>query len=112
MIEVPNFNGIPGLWHKIFDSPSYALHNIAAMQTSTFDAFRKMGYEVLFCDYVGALEVWGDSGAYRGSRRLVKFTTSLESQINNYSQKREKAGSPLQGRLFSPALIFVAKKPL
>lgn len=113
IIEVPNFNGISGLWHRIFDAPSYSLHNISAMQPSIFDKFRKLGYTEILCEYVGPLEVWGDSGAYRSNRKwLAQLTIQLEAKINNLSRRKESNGSPLTGRFFSPALIFVAHKPL
>jgi len=113
IIEVPNFNGFPGLWHRIFDAPSYSLHNISAMQPRIFNVFRDLGYTEKFCGYVGSMEVWGDSGAYRSDRKwLTQLTLELEARINNFSRQKESNGSPLEGRMFSPALIFVAHKPL
>ncbi len=111
IIEVPNFNGFPGLWHRIFDNPSYRLHNIAVMDPSTFDFFTRKGYTVHHCQYVGRLEVWGDSGTYASGKFAAKMVKSLEKKINRYSAWRHKIGTPLTGRQFSPALIYIATKP-
>lgn len=110
IIEVPNFNGLSGLWHRIFDNPSYRLHNIGVMDPRTFDFFTSKGYTVQQCQYVGRLEVWGDTGAYTSCKFIAKMVRSLERKINRYSAKRHAKGHPLTGRHFSPALIFVATK--
>ncbi len=111
IIEVPNFNGWSGLWHKIFDRPSYHLHNIGTMSPETFQFFQRRGYQQQCCDYIGALEVWGDTGAYAGPPWLTKLTRSLEKKINKHSARRTKNGRPLQGKNYSPALIYIAQKP-
>jgi 2-polyprenyl-3-methyl-5-hydroxy-6-metoxy-1,4-benzoquinol methylase len=111
MIEVPNFNGLQRLWHAVFDRPTYLQHNIRTMRPATFDFFREKNYREVYCDYVGNLELWGDSGAYKMGPTVSKFTARLEYTINQFSSKRTSEGRPLKGRMFSPALIYIAQKP-
>jgi SAM-dependent methyltransferase len=110
IIEVPNFNGFPGFWHRTFDKPSFLLHNIDVMRPSTFDFFKERGYSIDFCDYVGPLEVWGDTGAYAASKVSRSLTRWLERRVNKFSRFAAGVGFEMRGRRFSPALICVATK--
>jgi hypothetical protein len=82
------------------------------MNPATFQFFQTRGYQQRFCDYVGALEVWGDTGAYAGPPWLAKLTRTLEKKVNKHSARRTQKGRPLQGRNLSPALVYIAQKPL
>jgi SAM-dependent methyltransferase len=113
IIQVPNFTGLHYLWHYVLDKPQLDVHNVDSMQPGTFSMFREIGYETLFCDYQGQLQVWGVSSFNRDGRYtpLSYMVGGLNFAITNLSKLVGKAGLKLQGQTLSPWFLFVARKP-
>lgn len=110
VIEVPNFTGIHYLWHYLFDRPDMDRHNLDAMQPAALDWFRQRDYEIVFNDYVGILRLWGNSGWLK-YRLVGKSVAAVAVGLSKLALVLSKAGLKLTGRTFSPALLFVARKP-
>jgi 2-polyprenyl-3-methyl-5-hydroxy-6-metoxy-1,4-benzoquinol methylase len=110
IIEVPNFNGLQYLWHYLIDKPNLQIHNAKIMNPKALASFYEaLGYKILFCDYVGILQVWGVSSFEKSP--LLKFLfKSLGFTINKFSRLLKAVDFKIEGKNFSPALLLVAKK--
>lgn len=110
VIMVPNFTGFNYLWHYVFDRPDLDRHNVDVMQPAVFDWFTAKGYEVVFNDYVGVMRLWGNSGWTR-YRLVSKAVAATAVALSKIAIAIDKIGIRLRGRTWSPALLFIAKKP-
>jgi len=110
IIEVPNFNGFQYLWHKIFDSLDLEIHNLQIMSPPVISEFyKKLGYEITFCDYVGELQVWGSSSS---NNKLFKLIAKLLAKsVNITSTFLNLIGLKIHGKNYSPAILLIAVKP-
>jgi hypothetical protein len=110
IIEVPNFTGLQYLWHSLIDKPNLRIHNTKIMNPKALASFYEaLGYKILFCDYVGILQVWGVSSFEKSP--LLKFLfKSLGFTINKFSRLLKAVDLKIEGENFSPALLLVAKK--
>jgi hypothetical protein len=110
IIEVPNFNGLQYLWHSLVDKPNLQIHNTKIMDPKALASFYEaLGYKILFCDYVGILQVWGVS-SFEKSPLLKFLIKSLGFTINKFSRLLKAVDLKIEGKNFSPALLLVAKK--
>jgi SAM-dependent methyltransferase len=110
IVVVPNFTGIPYLFHFLFDRPSLDDHNIDAMHPNTIvQYFEQLNYKILFSSYVGIMNLWGNSG-FANSRVLSKLVTGLAVLLNKFSHVLSLFGMKLQGRAWSPFLMVIARK--
>jgi hypothetical protein len=71
--------------------------------------YQAMGYEILFCNYVGRLQVWGSSKFRVFGKIVVKLIGII---INKVSYILNLLGLNVSGESCSPAIILCAKKPL
>ncbi len=108
-IEVPNMTGFHYFWHYLFDRPDLDNHNLDVMQPATFEWFDNQCYETLFCDYVGGLRLWGNSG-WTKYRLIGKVVAAVAVALSKAAHLLDKAGLKLRGRTFSPALLYIARK--
>ena len=110
VIELPNFTGFQYFWHFLFDKPNLDIHNIDIMSPAKLAKhYQAMGYEILFCDYVGCLQVWGSSKFGTFGKIIVKL---IEIFINKVAYILNLLGLNVSGESCSPAIILCAKKPL
>jgi hypothetical protein len=112
IIEIPNFTGFQYLWHFLIDKPNLQIHNTKIMTPKVLALFYEtLGYKILFCDYVGILQVWGVSSFEKSP--LLKFLfKTLGFTINKFSRLLKAVNLKIEGKNFSPALLLVAKKEL
>jgi hypothetical protein len=110
IIEVPNFNGFQYFWHKLFDSSDLKIHNLEIMSPIVISEFyRKLGYEITFCDYIGELHVWGSTAF---NNKLFKlFAKLLAKSVNITSTILNSGGFTIHGKNYSPAILLIAVKP-
>lgn len=109
-IEMPNMTGFHYFWHYIFDRPDLDNHNVDVMQIGALDWFVERGYEPIYRDYVGVLRLWGNSG-YLKYKIVGKFVAAVAVGTSQIAKLLDKIGLRLRGRTFSPALVFIFKKP-
>lgn len=110
VIEIPNFTGLQYIWHLLFDKPNLLIHNTKIMNAENLAAhYEKIGYEILYCKYVGVLKVWGVSSLERFPffKLIVK---SLGFLVNGTAKILENIGIKIQGKYFSPVILLIAKK--
>lgn len=110
IIEVPNFTGFQYIWHYIFDKPNLLIHNTAIMSPLVLTSFyQSLGYQIVYCDYVGILKVWGTSSLDK--HPLLKTLAQIIGlSINTFSALLAKCGLKINGKNTSPALLLIAKK--
>lgn len=110
VVVVPNFTGLPYLFHFVFDRPSLDSHNIDAMHPDTIvQFFRQRDYEIVFHKYVGILRLWGNSGFLK-SKILAKTVAGLAVSISKLAYLMSLIGLHLRGRSWSPYLMVIARK--
>ena len=110
IIEVPNFNGFQYFWHKLFDSLDLKIHNLQIMSPLVISEFyKKLGYEITFCDYVGKLHVWGSSTSTHILFKLI--AKLLAKSVNITSAILSSIGLEIHGKNYSPAILLIAVKP-
>ena len=98
IVEVPNFSGVPGFFHKIVDGPSLKQHNTSIMN---LDFFRKIAKQnnlkVLYLGYYGSFHFqWGygrretanllQKGIYALLKLISKLTIHIKmrNKMSNY----------------------------
>lgn len=110
VIAVPNFTGIPYVFHYIFDRPDLDNHNMDAMQPGAIEGWlRDKGYSIIFGDYVGVMRLWGNSG-FSYSKILAKLVAGLAVGLSKLAQLLSLLGINLSGRTWSPYLLVIAQK--
>lgn len=109
VIEVPNFTGVHFYWHYLFDKPNLKIHNLETMSpTFLASQFNSESYQIIFNDYVGNFNVWGNSSF---ENKIIKTFVSLMALfLNKLSSVISLFGFNLSGRLFSPTILFIARK--
>jgi SAM-dependent methyltransferase len=111
VITLPNFTGVPYLWHYVFDRPDLTKHNIDAMRKDSFLYFEELGYETLYADYVGVMRLWGNTG-YDSTWFGGKAAAGLGRGVSALARGLDKIGLRLSGPSFAPHLLYVARKPI
>lgn len=109
VIEIPNMTGFNYFWHYIFDRPDLDNHNIDVMQPVALSWFEERGYEIIFNDYVGTMRLWGNSG-YLKHRLVGKAVAAVAVILSKLAKLLDATGINLEGRTFSPALLFIGRK--
>ena len=110
VIAVPNFTGVPYIFHYIFDRPDLDKHNVDVMQPGVIENWlRDKGYSVIFGDYVGVMRLWGNSG-FVNSKVLSKLVAGLAVALSKLAQLLSVLGFKLSGRSWSPYLLVIAQK--
>lgn len=98
VIEIPNFSGIPGFFHKLIDKPNLEKHNTSIMN---LDFFRKIAeenkMEIIYLGYYGSFHFqWGygrrktanifQKGVYAILKIISKITVNfpMRNKLSNY----------------------------
>lgn len=112
VIEMPNFTGFQYFWHYVFDRPDLDNHNVDVMQPAAMAWFLEKGYEPIFNSYVGVMRLWGNSGFTR-IPAVGKSIAGLGVVTSRLVKVLDRLGFRFfRGRTWSPALLFVARKPV
>lgn len=110
MIELPNFTGFQFIWHYLFDNPNLLIHNLKSMDPSILASYYKdLGYQIIFCDYIGTLKVWGTS-RFDKNPILRMASKAIGLAINTISDILTKLHCGPKGKMLSPAILMIAKK--
>lgn len=98
IIEVPNFAGVPGFFHKLVDGPSLKQHNTSIMNLDFFrDIAKQNNLKVLYLGYYGSFHFqWGygrretanlvQKGIYALLKLISKLTIHIKmrNKMSNY----------------------------
>ena len=103
VIEVPNFRNLQYIYHYIFDKSNLKIHNTTAMKPRYIDKIvTNNGFEKVFSEYVGGVEIWNDDEPRR--EFLKKINNKLKPIVNSKKDKVKDS------RFYSPMLLMIYKK--
>lgn len=104
IVEVPNFQGVQLLYHRIFDSSDLARHNLAAMELGLYEAFaERAGHDVLFLGHVGRLRFWG---VEETAGLPTRAASAAVRALGLAAGRLLRVGSPS----LAPWLLYIARK--
>ncbi|MBK8743876.1 class I SAM-dependent methyltransferase [Propionivibrio sp.] len=113
LILIPNLRGIYGTWTRRFNPDQLPLHNLELMKAENFrDACAVPGLDVLRCGHFGTFSFWMFTASphARIANRFIRLLHIVQRGLN-LLLRLVFGRKGCESALFSPNLIFVARKP-
>ncbi len=112
LILIPNLRGIYGLWTRCFNPDQLPLHNLNLMKAESFrDACALPGLDVLRCGHFGTFSCWMFTAPAQArlTNRFIRLLHLVQRGLN-LLMRVVFGRRGCESALFSPNLIFVARK--
>jgi SAM-dependent methyltransferase len=113
LILIPNLRGIYAPWTQRFNPDQLPLHNLELMKVENFrDACAVPGLDVLRCSHFGTFSFWMFTASphARLVNRFIRLLHIVQRGLN-LLLRLVFGRKGCESALFSPNLIFVARKP-